>query len=301
MSDEEVKLTPQQLITQSAKATAEALTDALTSRSAPITLPMYNWESQDAYRTFTLFRQTLDNWLFLHWVKTDGKDHLHYVFAVLGTKALELHAQWMPPGTKEEQKATKEKATAFLKKIHDGMTHYVNTHIRLAELEEITVKPNEDPQELMAHIKTIMDCCEMLNDAHGEHELCHRIVRAYWNDVRLLDKLMVKTFKTPSSELIDIALNHYAILWARDQISTNPKQIDAIWQDRQQSGWGHGGQGHTQPSYPECGNCTRCHQPGRSHCTARESKCMKCHKIGHWQPKCRGRRPPPKMDDSKRG
>ena len=28
---------------------------------------------------------------------------------------------------------------------------------------------------------------------------------------------------------------------------------------------------------------------------------MKCHKIGHWQPKCRGGRPPPKTDDSQRG
>ena len=28
---------------------------------------------------------------------------------------------------------------------------------------------------------------------------------------------------------------------------------------------------------------------------------MKCHKIGHWQPKCRGGRPPPKIDDSQRG
>ena len=66
MTDAEVKLTPQQLIAQSGKATADALTDALTSHSAPIALPMYDWESKDAYQTFTLFRQTLDNWLFLN-------------------------------------------------------------------------------------------------------------------------------------------------------------------------------------------------------------------------------------------
>ena len=28
---------------------------------------------------------------------------------------------------------------------------------------------------------------------------------------------------------------------------------------------------------------------------------MKCHKIAHWQPKCRRGRPPPKTDDSQRG
>ena len=55
MTDAEVELMPQQLIAQSAKATVNALIDALTSRSAPIALPTYNWESKYAYRTFTLF------------------------------------------------------------------------------------------------------------------------------------------------------------------------------------------------------------------------------------------------------
>ena len=157
MTDAEVELMPQQLITQSTKATADALTDALTSHSAPIALLMYGWESKDAYWTFTLFQQTLDNWLFLNRVKTDSKDHLCYIFAALGTKALELHAQWKPPGTEKVCMATKAKASAFLQKIQDGMMHEVNTHVQLAELEDIMAKPNEDPQELMAHIKTIMD------------------------------------------------------------------------------------------------------------------------------------------------
>ena len=118
------------------------------------------------------------------------------------------------------------------------MTHEVNTHVRLAELEDIIAKPNEDPQELVAHIKTIMDRCEMINDAHREHELCRRIVRAYRNEARLLDKLMAKSFKTPSSELIDIAVNHFAIQRAREQVSNSTKPIDAIRQDKQQYGRG---------------------------------------------------------------
>ena len=40
---EEVKLTPQQLIAQSTRATVDTLTDALTSQSALITLPTYDW------------------------------------------------------------------------------------------------------------------------------------------------------------------------------------------------------------------------------------------------------------------
>ena len=68
--------TPQQLIAESAKATAEALTNALTARSASIALLTYDWNSKDAYRSFSLFQQTLDNWLFLNCVNTDSEDHL---------------------------------------------------------------------------------------------------------------------------------------------------------------------------------------------------------------------------------
>ena len=60
-----------------------------------------------------------------------------------------------------------------------------------------------------------MDCCEMINDEHCEHELHHCIVCAYHHEGKLLGKLMAKPFKTPSNELDDIALNHFAIQHAR--------------------------------------------------------------------------------------
>ena len=122
-----------------------------------------------------------------------------------------MHAQWMPTGSEEEQKATKAKASAFLDRIQQGMTHDVNTHVCLGELEEIVARPGEDPQDLVAHIKTLMDRCEMINDEHREHELHRCIVRAYHHEGKLLGKLMAKPFKTPSSELADIAVNHFAI------------------------------------------------------------------------------------------
>ena len=85
-----------------------------------------------------------------------------------------MHAQWMPTGSEEEQKATKVKASAFLDQIQQGMTHDVSTHVHLGELKEIVARLGEDPQDLIACIKTLMDCCEMINDEHREHELhCH--------------------------------------------------------------------------------------------------------------------------------
>ena len=164
-------------------------------------------------------------------------------FAALGTKALEMHAQWMPTGSEEEQKATKAKASAFLNHIQQGMTHDVNTHVCLGELEEIVARPGEDPQDLIACIKTLMDHCKMINDKHRKHELHCRIIHAYCHKGKLLGKLMVKPFKTPSRELDEIAVNHFAIQHAREQVSHSSKPVDTICQDKGQTA-------HTSPQQP---------------------------------------------------
>ena len=145
--------TPQQLITQSAQATTDAITSALTARTASISLPVYDWDSQDAYHS-SIFFCTLENWLLLNCILPDSKDHLRYIFAALGTKSQEMHAQWMPTGSKEEQKATKSKASAFLDQIQQGMTHDVNTHVHLGELKEIVARPGEDLRSCCTHQDT---------------------------------------------------------------------------------------------------------------------------------------------------
>ena len=254
----ELTPTPQQLITQSAQATADAIASALTARTASISLPIYNWDSQDAYHSFSIFCCTLENWLLLNCILPDSEDHLRYVFAALGTKSLEMHAQWMPTCSKEEQKATKAKASAFLDRIQQGMTHDINTHVHLGELEDIVARPGEDPQDLVACIKTLMDCCEMINDEHCKHELCRCIIHAYCHEGKLLGKLLAKPFKTPSNELAEIAVNHFTIQHAREQVSHSTKPVDTICQDQRQiAHTSHSSHGHT-PSAPskDCPNCT---------------------------------------------
>ena len=127
---------------------------------------------------------------------------------------MEMHVQWMPTGDEEQSRATKVKASVFLNKIQQEMTHNVNTHVQLGELEGIVARPGEDPKDLVACIKTLMDCCEMINDEHQEDELHCHIVHAYHHVGKLLNKLMAKSFKKPSSQLTDIAVNHFAIQYA---------------------------------------------------------------------------------------
>ena len=169
-----------------------------------------------------------------------------------------MHAQWMPTSSEEEQKATKAKASAFLNHIQQGMTHDVNTHVHLGELEEIVARLGEDPQDLVARIKTLMDCCKMINDEHCEHELCCHIVHAYCHEGKLLGKLMAKPFKTPSNELAEIAVNHFAIQHAREQVSHSSKPVDAICQDQRQTAHTSHSSHHRTPSAPsrDCPNCT---------------------------------------------
>ena len=193
--------TLQQLITQSSQATADAIASALTARMASISLPVYDWDAQDAYHSFSIFCHTLENWLLLNCILSDSEDHLRYVFPAPGTKSLEMHAQWMPTGSKEEQKVTKAKASAFLNQIQQGMTHDINTHVCLGELKDIVARLGEDPQDLVAHIKTLMDHWKMINDEHCKHELHCRNVCACCHEGKLLGKLMAKPFKTPSNEL----------------------------------------------------------------------------------------------------
>ena len=208
-------------------------------------------------------------------------------FAALGTKSLEMHAQWMPTGSKEEQKVTKAKASAFLDQIQQGMTHDINTHVHLGELKEIVARLGEDPQDLIACIKTLMDHCKMINDEHRKHELHCHIICAYHHEGKLLGKLMAKPFKTPSNELAEIAVNHFAIQHAREQVSHSSKPVDTICQDKR---WmvhtSHSSHGHT-PSAPskDCSNCTWQHPAGRANCPACDSCCSKCDKMGHWGPK----------------
>ena len=134
------ELTPQQLITQSAQTTAHAIVSVLTAITASISLPIYDWDLKDAYHSFSIFQCTLDNWLLLHCITPDSEDHLQYVFAALGTKSLEMHVQWMPTISKEEQRVTKAKASAFLDRIQQAMPHNVNTHVCLRELEDVTAR-----------------------------------------------------------------------------------------------------------------------------------------------------------------
>ena len=56
-----------------------------------------------------------------------------------------MDANWQQRGTESYQ----VKASAFLDQIQQGMTHNINTHVCLGELEYIVARPGEDPPDLI--------------------------------------------------------------------------------------------------------------------------------------------------------
>ena len=104
---------------------------------------------------------------------------------------------------------------------------------------------------------------------------------------------MAKPFKTPTSELADIAVNHFTIQYAWEQVSHSTKPVDAICHDRcQVAHTSHNSNGHT-PAAPskDCPYCTWQHPAGRTNCPAWYSHCSKCNKTGYWGPKCHSGKP----------
>ena len=67
-----IELTLQQLITQSTQATANAIARTLTVQTTSISLPIYEWDSKDAYDSFSIFQCILGNWLLLNHIATDS-------------------------------------------------------------------------------------------------------------------------------------------------------------------------------------------------------------------------------------
>ena len=99
--------------------------------------------------------------------------------------------------------------------------------------------------------------------------------------------------KNRECKLADIAVNHFAIQHAWEQVSHSSKPVDTICYDKcWAANTSHNGNGHT-PSITskDCPNCIQQHPAGRANCPTHDSHCSKCDKMGHWRPKCCGGKP----------
>ena len=80
-----------------------------------------------------------------------------------------------------------------------------------------------------------------------------------------------------TAEMLAVCRMHIAITDNMSSMGLSTKAVHAVQKTMKKSTT-HGS---------SCGNCTKCHTPGREHCPAKDSTCHSCQKFGHWKQKCR--------------
>ena len=93
----------------------------------------------------------------------------------------------------------------------------------------------------------------------------------------LIRKLLVMKIEATTAEMLAVCHTHIAIADNMSSMGLSTKAVSAVQKMTKKAS------SHCNP----CGNCTKCHTPGREHCPAKDSTCHSCQNIGHWKQKCR--------------
>ena len=260
---------------------------------ASISLPIYDWDSQDAYHPFSIFHCTLENWLLLNCIPLDSKDHLRYIFRPWEPNPWKCMHNGCLPAVKRNRKWPRWKLLPSLTESNREW-HTMST-----------------PMCVLENLKILWPGWER-NSKISLHASRHWWTTARWSimSIASINCIVISSVHTAMREsslgnLWPSHSRHHPMSWLTLLWTTLPsnmpgnksphssKTVDAICQDKWQvAHTSHNSNGHT-PSAPskDCPNCTWQHPAGRANYPAHDSHCSKCDKMGHWGPKCHGCKP----------
>ena len=156
------------------EALVKALTSVKVSSTDALKPPKFDWNSQDQYEDFRLFKKGMERWYKLQGIPdTDDEDtHLEYLLNFLGPIGQRKHEQWIPTGATETARNQKKKsASEFMKHLHESMDHPVPQQCRIYQLEEIRIKMGETQDELIERIHGLADCCDFPTDVEKKRHI----------------------------------------------------------------------------------------------------------------------------------
>ena len=97
------------------------------------------------------------------------------------------------------------------------------------------------------------------------------------SDTDLIRKLLAMKIEATTAEMLAVCCTHITITDNMSSMGLSTKAVSAVQKMMKKAS------SHSNP----CGNCTKCHTPGREHCPAKDSTCHSCLKLVHWKQKCR--------------
>ena len=157
------------------KAVIDAFTKALTnvkvSPTDALKSPKFDWNSQDQFEDFWLFRKGMESWYKLQSIEEkDGDDtRLEYLLNFLGPIGWKKYEQWTPNGaTAEIQEKIKKSASKFMEFLHAGIDHCVSQWCRIYHLKEMQIKAGKTPHKPIERIQGPADRCNFPTQVEKE-------------------------------------------------------------------------------------------------------------------------------------
>ena len=112
----------------------------------------------------------------------------------------------------------------------------------------------------------------MEKERHIQFQMVHAL-----SNTDLIRKLLAMKIEATTADMLAVCCTHIAIADNMSSMGLSTKAVSAVQKMTKKAS------SHGNP----CGNCTKCHTPGREHCLAKDSTCHSYQKIGHWKQKCR--------------
>ena len=90
------------------------------------------------------------------------------------------------------------------------MDHAVLQHCRIYQLEDVCIRPEESPDELVDCLQALADQCNFLTEDEKEWDIQYRFVRAL-SDKELIKKLLALYLMATTSRILEVCRTHIAI------------------------------------------------------------------------------------------